>query len=82
MASVYDSSSITFFGRFIRFGGGGIICMSVERRDRALDFAAGINDILENVEYLLYHRRRGSWKSASSTTFGGYSQMKGSSNLS
>jgi hypothetical protein len=39
IASVYDSSSITFFGRLMRFGGGGISWESFERFVSAVDLA-------------------------------------------
>ena len=38
IASVYDSSSITFFGRLIRFVGGGISWVSFERLERVVDW--------------------------------------------
>ena len=42
IASVYDSSSMTFFGRLMRFGGGGINAVSFERRARARDLRGSI----------------------------------------
>lgn len=42
IASVYVSSSITFLGRLIRFGGGGIKPESVERRTTALELEDSI----------------------------------------
>jgi len=48
IASVYESSSMTFFGRLMRFGGGGIKSVSVDRRTRALEFV-GCNAIVTEL---------------------------------